>query len=305
VDDPFDVSLAGFALAMPTLPGRRKGPSTQKLYLYHVRRLAAWARLRGHEEFANVTKQELRAYLAAVTSRSGGEASTAYKSSVLDGIKCLYVYLEEDEDIPDIAGRLSVGSALESDRIAHLDAPEVDRLLGACLDERDRAVISVLLDCGLRISELASLDLAETQADLVSMRLVVRGKGSKIRSVPYGPDTARALRRYVRSRAQSKHAHLPALWLGKGGQLHKAGLDALIRRVGARAGIDDIYPHLLRHTWAHHYRLNGGQVDNLVYLAGWSGPAMALRYGRSAAAERAEQEARTISLVNRTRGRRG
>jgi site-specific recombinase XerD len=305
VDNPFDVSMAGFALAMPTLPGRRKGPSTQKLYLYHVRRLAAWARLRGREEFATITKQELRAYLAALVSRSGDEASTAYKSSVLDGIKCLYVYLEEDEDIPDIAGKLSVGHVLESDRIAHLDAPEVDRLLGACLDERDRAVISVLLDCGLRISELASLDLADTQADLVAMRLLVRGKGSKIRSVPYGPDTARSLRRYVKSRAQSRHAHLPALWLGKGGELHKAGLDALIRRVGARAGIDDIYPHLLRHTWAHHYRLNGGQVDNLVYLAGWSGPAMALRYGRSAAAERAEIEARTISLVGRSGGRRG
>jgi hypothetical protein len=149
VDDSFDVSLSGLALAMPTLPGRRKGGSTQKLYLYHVRRLAAWARLRGHEGFATLTKQELRAYLATLVSRSGDEASTAYKSSVLDAIKCLYVYLEEDEDSPDIAGKLSVGSPLESDRIAHLDAPEVDRLLSACLDERDRAVISVLLvACG-------------------------------------------------------------------------------------------------------------------------------------------------------------
>lgn len=305
MSDPFDVSIAGFALAIPTLPGRRKGASTQKLYLYHAGRLARWARQRGHEGFGTLTKHDLRAYLASLVSRAGDEASPAYKSSVLDGIKCLYVYLEEDEDIPDIALKLSVGRVLESDRIAHLDRPEVDRLLGACADDRDRAVISVMLDCGLRISELASLDLAETQADLAAMRLLVRGRGSKIRSVPYGPDTARALRRYIKSRAQSRHAHLAALWLGRGGEMHDKGLDALIRRVGARAGIDDIYPHLLRHTWAHHYRLNGGQVDNLVYLAGWSGPAMALRYGRSAAAERAEIEARTISLVGRSGGRRG
>jgi integrase len=82
-----------------------------------------------------------------------------------------------------------------------------------------------------------------------------------------------------------------------------SGLSKLIRAVGARAGLE-VHPHLLRHTWAHYYRLNGGQTDNLVYLAGWSGPAMALRYGRSAAAERAEQEALGLSLVDRQRRRR-
>jgi integrase/recombinase XerD len=71
----------------------------------------------------------------------------------------------------------------------------------------------------------------------------------------------------------------------------------------SRAGLDGLHPHLLRHTWAHCYRLNGGQVDNLVFLAGWSGPAMALRYGASAAAERAEAEARNLSLVDKMRGR--
>jgi len=79
-----------------------------------------------------------------------------------------------------------------------------------------------------------------------------------------------------------------------------SGLDRLIRDVGAGAGLDGIHPHLLRHTWSHFYRLDGGQVDNMVYLAGWSGPAMALRYGASAAAERAEQEARGLSLVDRS-----
>ena len=85
------------------------------------------------------------------------------------------------------------------------------------------------------------------------------------------------------------------MWLGKRGPLTIAGLDQLIRAIGRRAGLD-IHPHLLRHTWAHHYRLNGGQTDNLVYLAEWEGPVMAIRYSRSAA-ERAEMEARGLSLV--------
>jgi len=131
VADSFDISLAGFVLAMPTLPGRRKGASTQRLYLYHVQRLAAWSRSQDLQGFGALTKHHLRAYLAQLTSRSGSQASPAYESSVLDAIKCLFLYLEEDEDIPDIARKLSVGRPLESDRIAHLDRSQVDRLLGA------------------------------------------------------------------------------------------------------------------------------------------------------------------------------
>jgi len=116
--------------------------------------------------------------------------------------------------------------------------------------------------------------------------------------VVIGTQTAMALRRYVRERSKSPWADSEALWLGSRGPLTVGGLDQVIRSVGKRAGLD-IYPHLLRHTWGHHYRLNGGQTDNLVYLAGWSGPAMAIRYGRSAAAERAEIEARGLSLVDR------
>ena len=92
------------------------------------------------------------------------------------------------------------------------------------------------------------------------------------------------------------------MWLGERGRLSVQGLDRLIRRVGDRAGLE-VHPHLLRHTWSHFYRLDGGSVDAMCYLAGWSGPAMALKYGASAAAERAEQEARHLSLVDKMRGR--
>jgi integrase len=87
------------------------------------------------------------------------------------------------------------------------------------------------------------------------------------------------------------------------GAMGVSGLDKLIRRVGANAGLESIHPHLLRHSWAHMYRVNGGSVDNLATLAGWTGVAMSMRYGASAAAERAEAEARQLSLVDRMRGR--
>lgn len=187
------------------------------------------------------------------------------------------------------------------DKITHLDAADVQLLLKACRDAREKAVISVFLDAGVRISEGHALRVTDVLVDdLRSRRLIVTGKGGKVRTVVIGTETAMALRRYLRDRAKSPHAGSGALWLGKRGPLTICGLDQLIRATGHRAGLD-IHPHLLRHTWAHHYRLNGGQTDNLVYLAGWNGPAMAIQYGRSAAAERTEMEARGLSLVDRRR----
>jgi integrase/recombinase XerD len=137
--------------------------------------------------------------------------------------------------------------------------------------------------------------------DLTARRIIVRGKGGKVRGVVIGVTTARTLRKYLRWRSKSKYAGSDALWLGERGAMTASGLDKLIRSVGAEAGLEGVHPHLLRHTWAHCYRRDGGQTDNLVFLAGWSGPAMALKYGASAAAERAEAEAAGLSMLDRIR----
>jgi site-specific recombinase XerD len=176
-----------------------------------------------------------------------------------------------------------VGRPQAGDRISHLDASQVGALLKACQSPRELAVISVGLDTGLRISELASLLVSDVCVDdLSARRIIVRGKGGKVRGVVIGVSTARALRKYLRQqRAKSCYADLPDLWLGERGRLSVQGLDRLIRRVGDRAGLE-VHPHLLRHTFCHHYRLNGGAVDNLAVLCGWSGVAMSLKYGKSA-----------------------
>jgi integrase len=73
----------------------------------------------------------------------------------------------------------------------------------------------------------------------------------------------------------------------------------MLRRRCDDAGIEHINPHRFRHTWAHEFRAQGGSEGDLMYLAGWSSTAMAHRYGSSAAAERAQQAARALSLGDR------
>ena len=298
--DHFEASIAGFRDWLP-FSGRFKNDRTVKQYTTAAQRLAVWAREQGRQDFGELSKAELRAFLASMPGRSGGPATASSQATLWWAIRSLFRYLSEDEDVLDIAKEITVGRPQQSDRISHLDAHQVGALLKACRTPRELAVISVGLDTGLRISELASLAVIDVLVDdETARRLIVKGKGSKVRAVVIGLSTARALRKYLKWRSASQYASLDALWLGERGRLSVQGLDRLIRRVGERAGLE-IHPHLLRHTWSHFYRLDGGSVDAMCYLAGWSGPAMALKYGASAAAERAEAEARNLSLVDRQR----
>lgn len=294
--DSFSASIAGYSDWLPFSPGRNKGPATVDRYVGIVTRFAAWCREHGRASFAEVTKADLRAW---VNSLKGGQAAPGTKALSWWAIRSLFRYLSEEEGVPDIARSLTMHAPPVSDRISHLDAGDVRLLLRACQTARERAVIRVFLDSGLRISEAASLKVCDVIVDnLRSRRLIVTGKGGKTRAVVIGTQTAMELRRYLRERQKSPWAECEGLWLGARGPLTVSGLRELVEATGRRASLQ-VHPHLLRHTWAHHYRLNGGQTDNLTYLAGWAGPAMALRYGRSAAAERAEMEARGLSLVDR------
>ena len=303
--DPFSASISGFSDWLPTSPGRRKCDSTCARYVTVVTRFAAWAREQGRPSFAEVTKADLRAYLKTLHGMHGGQAKESTRAAVWWPIRAMYRYLADEEDLPDIAKSITMHRPPIPDMITHLDMNQVKTLLAACRDPREQAVISVFLDTGVRIAEAAGLKVTDVCVDnLSARRIIVTGKGGKVRGIVISVPTAQALRRYLRWRDKHKHAAAPQLWLGYRGPMTKGGLDQLIRAIGTRAGLD-IHPHLLRHTWAHHYRLNGGQTDNLVYLAGWEGPAMAIRYGRSAAAERAEIEARSLSLIDRARGHHG
>jgi integrase len=301
--DRFEESITGFRFWLP-YAGRFKNEKTITQYVTAAQRLARWGRAQGHASFGELTRNDLRAFLSSLPGRDGRPASASTKSTIWWAVRSLYAYLSEEEQVPNIARSITVGRPQESERVTHLDAGQVRALLKAC-DGRPRelAIVSLALDTGLRISELAGLRVEDVMiSDLQARRILVTGKGSKVRAVVIGTSTAQALHRYLRWRADQAGAGLPNLWLGVRGRLTVSGLDRLIRLAGARAGLE-IHPHLLRHTFCHNYRLNGGSVDNLAYLCGWSGVAMSLRYGASAAAERAEQEARQLSLVDRMRGR--
>jgi integrase len=178
---------------------------------------------------------------------------------------------------------------------------DVRALLDTCatddlIDRRDEALLRVMIDTGARRGELVSLtvDDFDRRNDLLSLD----GKTGP-RTVPVSLATGEALARYLRRRKAHRYAHLPALWLSSKGALAESGISQMLTRRCELAGVDHINPHRLRHTWAHLFRAEGGAEGDLMYLAGWSSTAMAHRYGRSAAMERAQESARRIAVGDR------
>ncbi|MDX1978937.1 MAG: tyrosine recombinase XerC [Bryobacteraceae bacterium] len=131
---------------------------------------------------------------------------------------------------------------------------------------RDLAVLELLYGCGLRVSELVGLNLADI--DFTERWLRVRGKGRKERQVPYGAKAAAAMDRYLPERHAS--AGEEALFVGQQGQRLS---DRTVRRTvkwyaTALLGDSSLHPHTLRHAFATHLLSDGADLRAIQELLG-------------------------------------
>jgi integrase/recombinase XerC len=154
--------------------------------------------------------------------------------------------------------------------LALLQAPDTETDLGL----RDRALLEVLYACGIRVSELAQLNMCHI--DFENARVRVLGKGQKERLVPFGRFAAEALRGYLEARNRLlKRAARPlvqALFLNhNGGRLTVRSIRRIINKAVTRAGVlYNISPHTLRHTFATHLLQAGADLRSIQELLGHS-----------------------------------
>ena len=151
---------------------------------------------------------------------------------------------------------------------ALLDQPDDTKPLGA----RDRAMLELLYGSGLRVSELVSLTLQ--QVDLEGNYLTVRGKGSKVRLVPFGRWARDRLQRYLSevrprfmTRGYSDYVFLSRL----GKPITRQGFWKLLRGYALRAGLQHrVTPHTLRHSFATHLLEGGADLRAVQSMLGHS-----------------------------------
>ncbi len=131
---------------------------------------------------------------------------------------------------------------------------------------RNRAIILLLLDTGVRASELCGLKIKD--ADLTNKRIVVLGKGNKERALPISARTAKTVWRYLTTERKEEPVNAP-LFLGRDGDpLNRDALLKLLVRLGEKAGVPDCHPHRFRHTFAVNFLRNGGNAFELQMALG-------------------------------------
>lgn len=132
---------------------------------------------------------------------------------------------------------------------------------------RDVALFEVLYGCGVRIGELAGLNLADL--DLGERWLLVRGKGRKERQVPLGSKAAAALERYLLER-NAADPREPALFVNhRGKRLSDRGARGIVKLYATvLAGDASIHPHSFRHAYATHLLADGADLRSIQELLG-------------------------------------
>lgn len=295
--DQLDAMLDSWTIDMRA---RDLSRDTQKLYLRAARALATAARATGATTWDTVDRTAVRTYIADLVERtSASNGSTHFRS-----LQQLFKWLLEEDEIETNPMAGMKGPKPDTHPVPVLGDDDLTRLLTSVagrdwVDRRDNAVLRTLLDTGIRLAELAGLDVDDV--DLVQREAVVTGKGRRTRTVRFGFKTAKAIDRYLRVRVTHPIAETSsALWLApkRVQPMTSSGLAQIVERRGRAVGLH-LHPHRFRHNFAHQWLDQGGAEGDLMEIAGWTSGQMLQRYGASARSARARKAYDRLQIGDR------
>lgn len=231
----------------------------------------------------------IRAFLATLME-SGQTRSTAARK--LAGVRTFLRYLQRESIIDGDPGSL-VGTPKRDVRVPrHLTEAEATRLVDApagdsVLGRRDHAILELFYASGLRLGELAALDL--DSINLGGRMVRVFGKGGRERFVPFNTAAQKALRSWLADREQLRKAtrerREPLFLNQRGGRLTVRSIDRIVRRYAAAIQKDGVSPHAMRHSFATHLLQRGADLRAIQELLGHSRLSTTQRYTHLNAAQ--------------------
>ncbi|MBO4254773.1 tyrosine-type recombinase/integrase [Streptomyces griseorubiginosus] len=278
------------------LAAERKSAQTLKTYGDGVRAFLRWCEAEGRSPVLD--RPTVNAFVAALLNE-GAEASTARSRQL--AVRRFSAWLADEGEIDTDQLLYLKPPKLDHKVVPELDDDQLRALIKACKgndlrDRRDEAIVRLMAETGARAGEIVGMSVADIDLRR-GVAVVRRGKGGKGRTVPVGPQAARALDRYIRARRTHRLAQTAALWLGDRGKgFSYDGLYVALRYRADLAGIPDFHPHVLRHTAAGRWLAAGGSEGGLMAVAGWSRRDMIDRYTRATSERRASEEARRLNL---------
>ena len=264
--------LAGLGLAgwLGTM-----SPHTGRAYAGDLRQFTAWLAGRGIAPEA-VTPGVTTAWLADLAAAG---QSVATRRRKLAAVLSFYRYAAAEgvtvtDPKPHQVPRLHRDDA----DTGALDNHQARRLWDATAGRpRDRALVAVLLLCGLRIGEALTLQLADLDAQQGATVLRVTGKGGKPRTAVLPAPAVVAIRDWLEQRGDSPGSLFAT---STGAPMDPRAAHRLIGRLGDRAGIARLHPHTLRHTFATSAVDAGSDVLKVATALGHASPSTTMRYVR-------------------------
>jgi integrase/recombinase XerC len=269
---------------------RRASPHTISAYRRDLESLASFVRSKNHgvATIADLDKLTLRGWLGEL-SKSVAPPTLARK---LSSVRSFFEHLMRTGVVSQNPSAQLASPKLRRKLPRFLSAEAMQEVVEAPAQQqrlreverlRDSLILELLYGCGLRVSELASLDLGQLATENGELRVL--GKGRKERIVPLGSKAAQALEGYLAERAELRHPKTGALdaralLLGRlGKRLGVRRIQDLVRRYGALgAGTPDLHPHALRHSCATHMLEGGADLRAIQEMLGHSNLSTTERY---------------------------
>lgn len=261
--------------------GRQLSPHTVDAYRRDLAELAALA---GHDDWSRLTHFDIRRYAAKL--HAGGQSARTIARK-LSGWRGFYAWLSDQTPLAanpvdgvhapkrprSLPKALAVDDAvqlMESNTRGHAEPFEL------C----NRAMFELLYSSGLRVSELAGLDLAWQDAragqpaslgwlDLQAGEVVVTGKGNKMRRVPVGAPARDALAAWLAVRPAARDGSAALFLSARDTRISPRVVQSRLKQHALRAGTPvHVHPHVLRHSFASHLLQSSGDLRAVQELLG-------------------------------------
>src|SRR5882724_2327548 len=264
-----------------SLRERNTSPHTIKAYSGDLQNFCAYV---GSRNWPSIDHLAIRGFLSHLYERGLSKTSVARS---LAAVRSLYRWLAQEGIVdqnpaslvstPKLAKKLPrVPTIEEMNTVLDGDIPEV-----AAFPERDQLMLELLYGCGIRNSELVSINLDDIS--LSNGAILIRGKGKKERYVPFGDSVQSALAIYLPKRQQilaGKKNHLPALLVNqRGGRLTTRSVGRIIKKIAVAKGLSpDVHPHTLRHAFGTHLLEEGADLRAIQEMLGHERLSTTQRY---------------------------
>jgi len=252
---------------------RNYSPHTLTNYSRDLKSLIAYCEQHKMIKWSELDEQSIRSFISQRHRQGLGGASL---QRVLSTLRSFFKYLLIENEVTHNPAKSIQAPKTDRKLPSTLDVDRVTRLIEIKGDEvetvRDRAIMELFYSSGLRLSEMTALNVDEGKKSISGI-IRVKGKGDKERELPVGSKACTAMKEWLTRRNElvsKKNKNEPALFLGKQGKrIHNSVIQKRLKYWAKKQGIDmNVYPHMLRHSFASHMLESSSDLRAVQELLG-------------------------------------